>query len=63
MPFHSVETEDEAKNLITLYCRLNRTDSRHMITRDWDSDDILAAMRSAARQFQLETLNAFKEKS
>ena len=53
MPFHSTETEEDARGLIVLYCKLSY-DGRYKIRADWPSQDILAAMSSACRQFGLE---------
>lgn len=55
MPFHSTETEEEAEALIVLHCRLGIVGGkrRYVVRRDWEDDDILEAMRSAARQFGL----------
>ncbi len=58
MPFHSVKTEEEAESLITLYCRLN-FDGRMMIKQEWDDQDIIRAMQSAAKQFGLKPVGAF----
>lgn len=54
MPFHSVKTEEEAKSLVIRYCRLGYDMKNYLIRRDWREGDILAAMQSAKRQFQLE---------
>lgn len=54
MPFHSTETRDEAESLVVRYCRLGIKSGEYFISRDWPAGDILAAMRSAARQFGLE---------
>lgn len=52
MPFHSVETEEEADELVTLYCRQSYA-GESVVTADWSSGDILAAMKSATSQFGL----------
>ena len=53
MPFHSTKTLEEAMNLVVLYCRLG-WDGHYRILMDWSEQDILAAMTSARRTFNLE---------
>ena len=52
MPFYSVDTEEQAEDLIVLYCPLGY-DKNYRIRVDWKEGDILAAMESAKRQFNL----------
>jgi hypothetical protein len=52
MPFHSTRTEEEALDLVFLHCRLDY-EGNYRIDKTWPGQDIMAAMASARRQFNL----------
>jgi hypothetical protein len=58
IPFHSVETEEEAESLIVTCCPLGLIGNRreYVVRRTWSTDDYLSAIRAAAEQFGIEPL-------
>jgi hypothetical protein len=54
MPFHSTATEEEAEMLLATFAALGY-DGVHRIRPTW-GNDIMAAMRTAAERFGLESM-------
>lgn len=56
VPFHSVDTEDEARDLVARHCAYSYNDERgprYVMPADWRPQDVSAAVHSAARRFGL----------
>lgn len=53
MPFHTVDSEEEAESLIVLFCAYNSMRKCYQIRASWNDQDIEGAIAEARRHFRL----------
>lgn len=53
IPFHSVDTEQEAKDLVVLHCAINHRNRAYYIRPTWADQDLPAALAEVRKQFGL----------